>query len=114
MAELLHGHPTWSRRDARTVVEGRLGTHLDVAAFSARHRGWDLPARVAACPVPVGLVAAVGRYSALADPDRSLLLDRLPAEVVTEVASGHHVHLDHPDLWVEAVDAFGTGLARNR
>lgn len=108
VSELLHGHPTWTRRDARTVVEGRLRSDPELQRFSARHLSWDLPARVAGCPVPVGLVAAVGRYSALADPDRSTLLATL--EHVTEVESGHHVHLDAPPDWVAAVDAFGTAL----
>ncbi len=59
MSELLHGHPTWTRRDARTVVEGRLRSDPELQRFSARHLSWDLPARVAGCPVPVGLVASV-------------------------------------------------------
>lgn len=110
ITELLHGHPTWTRRDARSVVEGRLGTASEVAAFSARHLAWDLPARVAACPVPVGLVAASGRYSALGEPDRALLLRTLPGAAVTEVVAGHHVHLDAPAAWVDAVASFGLGL----
>ena len=110
ITELLHGHPTWTRRDARSVVEGRLGTAPEVAAFSARHLAWDLPARVAACPVPVALVAAVGRYSALGEPDRAHLLRTFPAAAVTEVVAGHHVHLDAPAAWVDAVDSFGRDL----
>ena len=110
ITELLHGHPTWTRRDARSVVEGRLGAAPEVAASFARHLSWDLPARVAACPVPVGLVAAVGRYSALGEPDRAHLLRTLPAAVVTEVAAGHHVHRDAPGAWVDAVDSFGRDL----
>ncbi|MCW2818444.1 MAG: hypothetical protein JWR42_1231 [Marmoricola sp.] len=110
ITELLHGHPTWTRRDARSVVEGRLRASAEVASFSARHLSWDLPARVAACPVPVGLVAASGRYSALGEPDRATLLQTLPTSAVTQVVAGHHVHLDAPTAWVDAVDGFGRGL----
>lgn len=108
VSELLHGHPTWTRRDARTVVEGRLRADPALHDFSARHLAWDLPERVTACPVPVGLLAAVGRYSALAEPDRSWLLAH--AARATEVRSGHHVHLDAPERWLDAVDGFGRTL----
>ena len=107
VSELLHGHPTWTRRDARSVVEGRLRTDPELGRLSSRQLSWDLPALVARSPVPVGLVVAVGRYSALGEPDRARLLDSVGPELVTEVRAGHHVHLDEPDRWVEAVHAFG-------
>ena len=110
MASLLWGHPTWSRRDARSVVEGRLLTDPALARLSPGDLAWDLPAMVAACRAPVGLVASRGRYSALAEPQRSDVLRLLAPERVTEVPGSHHVHLDEPKLWVDAVDTFGRSL----
>ena len=108
VTELLHGHPTWTRRDARTVLEGRLRADPALQDLSARHLSWDLPARVTDCPVPVGVLAAVGRWSALAEPDRSWLLAHVAW--AAEVTSGHHVHLDEPGQWVDAVDGFARAL----
>ena len=110
IASLLHGHPTWTRRDARTVLEGRLLTDPRIAQLPPDEGIRDLPAAVLACPVPVALVAAVGVYSALVGPDRSALLRQLPAERVTEIPGSHHLHLDEPVRWADAVDAFGTSL----
>ena len=62
--------------------------------------------------MPVALVASNGRESALLDPDRGELLRLLPPEWVTEIPGSHHVHLDDPASWVEAVDTFGSSLSR--
>lgn len=110
IAAMLAGHPTWNRRDARSMLEGRLMTDPQIATLSPGDISWDLPALVRSCPVPVALLAAVGKESALFDPDRQELLRLLPPEKVTEVAGSHHVHLDHPTRWVEAVDTFGSSL----
>jgi pimeloyl-ACP methyl ester carboxylesterase len=107
---LLRGHPTWTRRDARSILEGRLLTDPQIAQLSQGEITWDLPALVSACPVPVALVAAVGAYSALFEPDRAAVLRLLPVERVTELPSSHHVHLDEPMRWVDAVDSFGASL----
>lgn len=110
IASLLGGHPTWNRRDARSVLEGRLLTDPQLATLSPGLITWDLPALVSACPVAVALVATLGGYSALCDPDRSELLRLLPPERVTEIVGSHHLHLDEPARWVEAVDTFGASL----
>ena len=110
IASLLRGHPTWSRRDARSVLEGRLLTDPGMARLPPGDGSWDLPALVSACSLPVALVAAVGGYSALSDPERSAVLGLLPAERVTELAGSHHVHLDDPARWVDAVDDFGASV----
>ena len=110
IATLLRGHPTWSRRDARSVLEGRLLTDPQVWRLPPGDGTWDLPALVADCPVPVALVAAASGYSALSDPGRSEVLRMLPAERVTELPGSHHVHLDEPHSWVGAVAAFGESL----
>lgn len=110
IASLLWGHPTWTRRDARSVVEGRLLTDPAVARLSPGELAWDLPTMVAACPVPVGLVACRGRYSALSEPQRTAVVRQLAPAQFTEVPGSHHVHLDEPATWVDAVDAFGRTL----
>jgi pimeloyl-ACP methyl ester carboxylesterase len=110
ITSLMWGHPRWSRRDARSVLAGRLLADPQMAQWAAGGFAWELPALVSACPVPVALVAASGRYSALVDPERSELLRLLPPERVTEIPSGHHVHLDEPARWVDAVAAFGASL----
>ena len=110
IASILGGHPTWKRRDARSILEGRLLTDPQMAQLSPGALIWDLPALVSASRVPVALVATLGGYSALFDPDRSELLRLLPPERVTEIPGSHHVHLDHPARWVDAVDTFGASL----
>jgi len=110
IAAILAGHPTWTRRDARSILEGRLMTDPQIAQLSPGSLTWDLPALVSACPVPVALVATLGGYSALFDPDRSELLRLLPPERVTEIPGSHHVHLDDPARWIDAVDTFGASL----
>lgn len=110
VASMMLGHPTWSRRDARSVVEGRLLADPAIAQLSPGDITWDLPALVTACPVPLALVATRGGYSALFDPDRSELLRLLPADRVTEILGSHHVHLDDPAGWLTAVDTFGASL----
>lgn len=111
IASLLWGHPTWTRRDARSVVEGRLLTDPELARLSPGDLAWDLPTLVAMCPVPVGLVACRGRYSALSEPQRTRVLRALPPQRVTQVPGSHHVHLDQPARWVDVVDAFGRSLS---
>jgi len=106
---MLAGHPLWNRRDARSLLEGRLMTDPQVAQLSP-DLTWNLPALVAACPVPVALVATLGRESALLDPDRSELLRLLPPERVTEIPGSHHLHLDEPTKWVDAIATFGDSL----
>ncbi len=110
IATLLSGHPTWCRRDARSVLEGRLLADPRLADLFPGALSWDLPALVSACPVPLALVAAFGVYSALSEPDRSSLLRLLPPERVTQVSASHHVHLDEPARYVADVDAFGSSL----
>lgn len=110
IASLMRGHPTWSRRDARSVLEGRLLTDPQVLRLPPGDSTWALPALVSACPVPVALVAAASGYSALSDPARSAVLNLLPTARITELPGSHHVHLDEPTRWVEAVATFGDSL----
>jgi len=107
---MLAGHPSWNRRDARSMLEGRLMTDPQVDQLSPSDLTWNLPALVTASPVPVALVATNGRESALLDPDRSELLRLLPPDRVSEIPGSHHVQLDEPARWVDAVDTFGNSL----
>ncbi len=110
IAAILAGHPSWNRRDARSMLEGRLMTDPQLASWSPGDLTWSLPTLVAACPVPVALLAARGRGSALLEPDRSELLGMLAPGRVTEVAGSHHVHLDEPEQWVQTVERFGASI----
>ena len=111
IAAILAGHPGWTRRDARSVLEGRLQTDPVLATLSPGAITWNLTTLVAASPVPVAVVAATGTDSALTDPDRSELRRLLPPGRMTELDGSHHVHLDDPGGWVDAVDSFGSSLA---
>ena len=65
---------------------------------------------VAAAPVPVHLMAAGERESALLEPDRGTLLATLPRERVSHIGGGHSLHRDRPALWLNAVLAFADSL----
>ena len=110
IGSLLAGHPTWTRRDARSVVDGRLSTDPGLARLSPRALTWDLAELVRGFPVPVGLLASTGRYSALGDPERTAVIELLPRDRVTELAGSHHLHLDDPTQWLEVVTTFGASL----
>ena len=110
IAAILAGHPSWKRRDARSMLEGRLMTDPQMLQLAPGHITWNLPALVAASPVPLALVAAAGGESALSEPGRTELLRLLPPERVTQIRTSHHVHLDEPARWVAAVDTFGSTL----
>jgi pimeloyl-ACP methyl ester carboxylesterase len=96
---LLEENPVWSRRDAENSVKNRL--MLDVARVTQllRTGRWNLRELVEKCPVPVQLIAAT-QDSALGNPDRSALVDRLPTEQVAVIDSGHTIHRERPALWL--------------
>jgi pimeloyl-ACP methyl ester carboxylesterase len=92
-------NPVWSRRDAESSVKNRMVLDVVRIAEFLRTARWDLQHLVQRCPVPVQLLAAT-KDSALTEPDRSALIDRLPADHVTEVDSGHGIHRERPALWL--------------
>jgi esterase len=102
---LLEQNPVWTRRDAENSVKNRL--ILDVARVTEllRTDRWDLQALVAGCPVPLQLLLAT-ENSALGDPDRSVLTDRLPADHVVVIDSGHTIHRERAGLWLHHVLRF--------
>src|SRR5829696_3542986 len=105
VAALLDENPVWSRRDAENSVKNRL--MLDVVRVTRllRTNRWSLQELVNECPVPVELLVAT-TDSALTDPDRSLLMDRLPADHVVVIESGHTIHRERPALWLHHVLRF--------
>jgi pimeloyl-ACP methyl ester carboxylesterase len=98
-------NPAWSRRDAESSVKNRLMLDVTRVARFLRTKRWDLQALVATCPIPVQLLVAT-EDSALTDPDRAAMLDRLPADRVTLVESGHTIHRERPGLWLHHVVRF--------
>jgi pimeloyl-ACP methyl ester carboxylesterase len=110
VARLLEEHPAWAAADARLAVESRRALDVEQVSRFLRTHGWDLPNLVRECPVPVHLLAATDPGSALIDPDRSALIDSLPPERVSYVASGHSIHRDRPAIWLNAVLGFAASL----
>ena len=102
---LLEENPVWSRRDAENSVKNRLVLDVDRVARLLRNNRWNLQALVDECPVPVQLLAAT-EDPALTDPDRSVLMRRLPADQIAVIASGHTIHRERPALWLHHVLRF--------
>jgi pimeloyl-ACP methyl ester carboxylesterase len=102
---LLEENPVWSRRDAENSVKNRLMLDVVRVARLLRTSRWDLQALVHECPVPVQLLAAT-EDSALGNPDRSVLMDRLPADHIAVIESGHTIHRERPALWLHHVLRF--------
>ena len=102
---LLEENPVWSRRDAENSVKNRLMLDIDRVARLLRTARWNLQALVDECPVPVQLLAAT-EDSALTDPDRAVLMDRLPPDQVAVITSGHTIHRERPGLWLHHVLRF--------
>jgi pimeloyl-ACP methyl ester carboxylesterase len=102
---LLEQNPVWTRRDAENSVRNRLLLDVPRVSQLLRTERWNLQSLVDSCPVPVQLLAAT-EDSALGNPDRSALMDRLPAEHVTVIQSGHTIHRERPALWLHHVLRF--------
>jgi len=100
--DLLASNRLWSRIDAENAVQSRQGISLEPVARFLRTNRWDIQALVAASPVRVSLLAATD-HTALTEPDRSSLLDRLSKERVAVIESGHSIHRDRPGLWLHHV-----------
>ena len=105
VAALLEENPMWSRLDAENSVKNRLMLDVVRVARLLRTDSWNLQALVQDCPVPVQLLAATDD-SALTDPDRSVLMNRLPADHIAVLESGHTIHRERPALWLHHVLRF--------
>lgn len=97
--------PRWSRADAENAVRSRRLLNVERVTQLLRASRWDLPSLVRGCPIPVHLLAAT-TDSALTEPDRSAVLEALPADRIAILASGHSIHRDRPALWLRHVLAF--------
>jgi pimeloyl-ACP methyl ester carboxylesterase len=102
---LLEENPMWSRRDAENSVKNRLMLDVVRVARLLRTDRWNLQTLVQDCPVPVRLLAATDD-SALTDPDRSVLMNRLPPDHIAVLESGHTIHCERPALWLHHVLRF--------
>jgi pimeloyl-ACP methyl ester carboxylesterase len=102
---LLEENPIWSRRDAENSVKNRLMLDVVRVARLLRTDRWNLQPLVQDCPVPVQLLAATDD-SALTDPDRSVLMNRLLADHIAVLESGHTIHRERPALWLHHVLRF--------
>jgi len=110
VSRLLEDNPAWAAADAQRAVESRRALDVEQVTAFLRTTGWDLPRLVRDCPVPVHLLAASDPGTALADPDRSTLIDLLPPERVSRIAGGHNIHRDRPGLWLNAILGFAASL----
>ncbi len=106
---LLEENPMWSRLDAENSVKNRLMLDVVRVAGLLRTNRWNLQALVQDCPVPVQLLAATND-SALTDPDRSVLMNRLPADHIAVLESGHSIHRERPALWLHHVLKFAESI----
>lgn len=107
---LLHREPLWSALDAEHAVRSRQQLDEHAVAALLRTDPWDLPALVAACPLPVRLLVADSPESALTGPGRDAVLRLLPEDRVTAIRSGHGIHRDRPAVWLHHVLRFAAAL----
>ena len=100
--QVAEANPRWSLTDAYGVARNRLRFDDAVAAW-LRRQEWDLPALVVDCPVPVGLVVAVGPQTATVEPARSQVIGGLRPDRVVEINGDHGLHRDRPALFLRAL-----------
>lgn len=114
-------NPRWLDGDAERSVDGIASA--DLSAITSGLRGplrWNLPGLVdAASATPMLVLAAplgpdsfpAGAGSALAEPDRSWLHDRLSHGRFIVMDGRHCLHRDQPERWVAETHAFATATA---
>jgi pimeloyl-ACP methyl ester carboxylesterase len=111
-------NPAWAGEDVEHSVDGIAAA--DAAAVAAGLRGelaWDLPALVAAVPVPLLVLAAragdgflEGRAGALQGPDREAVRAAVPPGRFVALDGGHCLHRDLPGAWLAAVGGFADAV----
>ena len=100
--EVAEANPRWSSIDAHGVARNAVRFDDTVAAW-LRHQHWDLRALVVDCPVPVGLVVAVGPETAMVEPGRSQVVEALEPGRIVQITGGHGLHRDRPALFLRAL-----------
>ena len=106
---VLEENPVWSRVDALNAVKNRQMLDVVRVAQLLRTSRWDLQALVRECAVPVLLLAAT-QNTALTEPDRAALMNRLPGEHIAVIESGHTIHRERPALWLHYVLRFAQAI----
>ena len=105
-------NPGWSADDVDHDLGGLLTMDVDAVAegLAGQLRG-DVLASFAQLTVPVLLLLAESPRSALAEPERSVMIDALPADRVQILPTGHCLHRDMPSTWVDIVLRFAGSLS---
>jgi pimeloyl-ACP methyl ester carboxylesterase len=111
-------NPAWADEDVQHSLGGIAAA--DSAAVAAGLRGrlaWDLPALVAAVPVPLLVLAGragddflEGQGSALQGPDREAVRAALAPDRFVALDGGHCLHRDLPGRWLAAVGGFADAV----
>jgi pimeloyl-ACP methyl ester carboxylesterase len=111
-------NPTWADEDVQQSLDGIAAA--DAAAVAAGLRGelaWDLPALVAAVPVPLLVLAGragdgllEGQGSALQGPDREAVRAALGRDRFVALDGGHYLHRDLPGRWLTTVGRFADAV----
>jgi len=108
-------NPRWTDGDAVRSTRAMAATDPRVAgAIRDSTLRWDLPALVAAAPVPVLVMAAPERRgpypqepgTALRGAAREALRELAPPSRFALLDGGHCLHRDDPVRWLATVDAF--------
>jgi pimeloyl-ACP methyl ester carboxylesterase len=100
-------NPGWAERDVTNYVDGIAAA--DAPAIAAALRAplrADLPALVAAAPVPLLVLAGTAVRGSALRGDRSAVRELLPPGRFVELDGGHCLHRDQPAQWLAAVSAF--------
>jgi pimeloyl-ACP methyl ester carboxylesterase len=100
-------NPGWAELDVTNYIDGIAAA--DAAAIAAALRSplrSDLPALVAAAPVPLLVLAGTEARGSALRGDRSAVRELLPPGRFVELDGGHCLHRDRPAQWVAAVSAF--------
>lgn len=100
-------NPGWDERDVANSVDGIAAA--DAPAIAAALRAplrADLPALVAAAPVPMLVLAGAEERGSALRGDRLAVRGLLGPDRFVELDGGHCLHRDQPARWLAAVSSF--------